>query len=102
MEPKEVNAKTILICLSKKSHYTNFDKYASVKIRYMSEWSLNEIHTCKDKMFPNIDKDKADKLFFVWEGILRFVLEHADEYAQQRKLINAVELCGNKIFDYIG
>ena len=25
-----------------------------------------------------------------------------DDYVQQQKLINAVEVCGDKIFDYVG
>ncbi|CAB5364447.1 unnamed protein product [Rhizophagus irregularis] len=31
-----------------------------------------------------------------------FVLENADDIVQQQKLMSAVDLCGDKIFDYIG
>ncbi|CAG8483776.1 3456_t:CDS:2 [Funneliformis mosseae] len=67
----------------------------------MSEWSLDEIHKCRDKMYPDTDIKKVDKLFSIWGGIPRFVLEKADDYVQQQKLINAVKICGEKIFDYI-
>ncbi|CAG8439628.1 4521_t:CDS:2 [Funneliformis caledonium] len=102
MEPEEVKAKTILVCSPKKSHYANFDKYPLATIRLMPEWSLDEIHKCRDKMYPDTDIKKVDKLFSMWGGIPRFVLEKADDYVQQQKLINAVEICGEKIFDYIG
>ncbi|CAB4398849.1 unnamed protein product, partial [Rhizophagus irregularis] len=102
MEPEKVNAKTILVCSPKKSHYANFDKYSSVTIRYMPEWSLYEIHTCKNEMFPDIDEKRVDTLFSMWGGIPRFVLENADDIVQQQKLMSAVDLCGDKIFDYIG
>ncbi|CAI2182544.1 5930_t:CDS:2, partial [Funneliformis geosporum] len=103
MEPKEVEAKTILVCSPRKSHYSNFDKYPLAIIRYMPEWTLNEIHTCRSEMFSDIEEEKANRLFSMWGGIPRFILEQTDdERGHQIKLINAIEVCGDKIFDYIG
>jgi hypothetical protein len=102
MEPEKVNAKTILVSSPKKSHFEHFDKYSTVTIRYMPEWSLYEIHTCKNEMFPNINEERVNTLFSMWGGIPRFVLENADDIVQQQKLMSAVDLCGDKIFDCIG
>src|SRR5205823_14709611 len=68
----------------------------------MPVWSLDEIHTCRNKMFTNITIANVDKLFASWGGIPRFVLEKADDYVQQQKLIKGVESCTDKIFDCIG
>jgi hypothetical protein len=60
-EPEKVNAKTILVCSSKKSYYANFDKYPHAKIRFLPELSLEEIHKCRNGLFPSVDKEKVDK-----------------------------------------
>ena len=51
-EPKDVKAKTILICSPKKDHYWNFDKYKGVvTIRYMPTWKWKEIAQCRKELY---------------------------------------------------
>ncbi|CAG8726429.1 17999_t:CDS:2 [Gigaspora margarita] len=79
-KPKEINAKTIVVCSSRKDCYKNFDRYYGATIRYMPVWTLYKIT----------------------EWIPRFVLEKANDQTQQDKLENAIVRCDEKIFYYIG
>ncbi|GBC37201.2 DUF185-domain-containing protein [Rhizophagus irregularis DAOM 181602=DAOM 197198] len=73
-EPKEVNAKTILICSPKKDHYWNFAKYDGVvTVRFMPTWSLQEITKCR-----------------------------ANDSTYQDMLDKAITGCTMDIFDYVG
>ncbi|PKC65674.1 hypothetical protein RhiirA1_460736 [Rhizophagus irregularis] len=73
-EPKEVNAKTILICSPRKDHYWNFAKYDGVvTVRFMPTWSLQEITKCR-----------------------------ANDSTYQDMLDKAITGCTMDIFDYVG
>ncbi|RHZ81442.1 hypothetical protein Glove_120g113 [Diversispora epigaea] len=103
-EPKDVNAKTILVCSLKKEHYWNFDKYTGVvTIRYMPTWKWKEIKECWKELYPQkIKKETAWDLFMKWGGIPRFVLEKGNDETYQNKLTDAIPNCKMDIFDFIG
>ncbi|RHZ85356.1 hypothetical protein Glove_66g167 [Diversispora epigaea] len=103
-EPKDVNAKTILVCLPKREHYWNFDKYTGVvTIRYMPTWKWKEIKECWQELYPQkIKKETARDLFMKWGGIPRFVLEKGNDETHQNKLTGAIPDCKMDIFDFIG
>ena|SRR5436190_24090648 len=64
--PKRYNAKTILICSPQKCHYLNFDKWANKTVWYMPVWNYEEIKTCKDKIFKDLEEEKIKGLFLKW------------------------------------
>ncbi|CAI2176087.1 16262_t:CDS:2 [Funneliformis geosporum] len=80
-QPKNVNAKTILICSPKRVHYAQFDKYTGATIRN-----------------PGISSGTISN----WGGIPRYVLEKANDRTQQSKLNDAIKTCKENIFDLIG
>ncbi|CAB4383927.1 unnamed protein product [Rhizophagus irregularis] len=75
-EPKEVNAKTILICSPRRDHYWNFAKYDGVV-------TLSVCSTGGG-------------------GIPRFVLQRANDSTYQDMLDKAITGCTMDIFDYVG
>ncbi|PKC69765.1 hypothetical protein RhiirA1_503530, partial [Rhizophagus irregularis] len=103
-EPKDVKAKTILICSPKKNHYKNFDKYEGVvTIRYMPTWKWEEIARCRKELYEKkVSNKKARDCFRKWGGIPRFVLERANYKTHQDKLNSAIKRSKMDIFDYIG
>ncbi|GBC06602.1 hypothetical protein RclHR1_06950008 [Rhizophagus clarus] len=103
-EPKDVNAKTILICSSKRDHYKHFDNYeGKIAIRYMPIWSWKEIKQCRKYIYNDkIDERLARDLFSKWGGIPRYVLEKANEKVYQNMLKDAIYNCKEDIFDYVG
>ncbi|CAG8688296.1 16218_t:CDS:2, partial [Funneliformis mosseae] len=100
-EPSDVDAKTILICSPKKSHYEHFDKYSGSTSRFMPIWKWSEIDTCR-KIYKNIKKKQAVYLFRRWGGIPRFVLENANDITHQNRLEEAISCVKENIFDYVG
>jgi hypothetical protein len=76
-KPSDVNAKTILICSSKKSHYEYFDKYSGSKLWFMPTWKFNEILSVRDILYKN----KVSKKMLFGSGP-RFVLEYAHGITQ--------------------
>lgn len=67
-EPKDVKAKTILVCSPRKNHYWNFIKYDGViTARFMPTWSWQEITECRSKLYDEIvSLDLAKHLFNRW------------------------------------
>jgi hypothetical protein len=67
-EPKEIKAKTILICSPRKDHYWNFLKYDGVVTsRFMPTWSRQEIIECRSMLYNEIvSLDLAKRLFNRW------------------------------------
>ncbi|PKC15051.1 hypothetical protein RhiirA5_449417 [Rhizophagus irregularis] len=68
-EPKNVNAKTILICSSRREHYKHFDEYSgTVAIRYMPTWSWKEIKSCRQVLYEDrVTPELAKDLYSKWE-----------------------------------
>ncbi|CAB5384017.1 unnamed protein product [Rhizophagus irregularis] len=95
-------AKTILISSPMKSHYHDFDKGDSVNIRIMPVWTWEEINYCRQKLFDNLDENMVSELYIKWGGIPRYILKEALNSSIQRKLIQVVDTCDEKIFQYIG
>ncbi|GES98289.1 hypothetical protein GLOIN_2v1847979 [Rhizophagus clarus] len=94
-EPKEVKAKTILICSPRKDHYWDFLKYDGVVTsRFMPTWSRKEINECRSKLYDEIvSLDLAKRLFDKWGGIPRFVLQRANDPTFQNLLDHAIAKC---------
>ncbi|CAI2186481.1 9391_t:CDS:2, partial [Funneliformis geosporum] len=101
IEPKDVNAKTILICSPRKEHYKRFDRYHGRIRRYMPVWSFKEIEVCRSNIFKNIDKNKVEKMFNEWGGIPRFVLEMTDDDSQA-ELEQAINNVNQNILYFVG
>ncbi|RHZ55278.1 hypothetical protein Glove_417g36 [Diversispora epigaea] len=102
-EPEKVKAKTILICSLRLDHYRNFDKYVGTTIRYMPIWSLEEIETCRKRIFNDLEPKKVNDLFSKWGGIPRFVLEKTQDSTQQQLLEEAIVKNSNKrLFTFVG
>ncbi|CAB4397364.1 unnamed protein product [Rhizophagus irregularis] len=95
-------AKTILISSPMKSHYHDFDKGDSVNIRIMPVWTWEEINYCRQKLFDNLDENMVSELYIKWGGIPRYILKEALNSSILRKLIQVVDTCDEKIFQYIG
>ena len=103
-EPKDVDARTILICSLKTCHYTNFDKYdGEIVIRFMPIWSWDEIVDCRKFHYKDsVTVETAKKCFLRWGGIPRYVLQRANRVDYQSKLDIAVSKCKIDIFDFVG
>ncbi|PKY33166.1 hypothetical protein RhiirB3_532363 [Rhizophagus irregularis] len=103
-EPKNVNAKTILICSSRREHYKHFDEYSgTVAIRYMPTWSWKEIKSCRQVLYEDrVTPELAKDLYSKWGGIPRYVLERANDVTHQAKLNEAIKGSKGDIFDDIG
>lgn len=78
-EPSEVHAKTILVSSLRKQHYKEFDKYTGTTIRYMPVWSWEEIETCRNNIFNDLEVTNVKDLFLKWGGIPRFTLAKAQD-----------------------
>lgn len=102
-QPKDVNAKTILITSPKKERYWDFDKYTGVvTARFMPVWSWEEIKQCRKALYDKeVTWKSALDLFSMWGGIPRYVLERASDVIHQNKLNSAIKDCEMDIFDSI-
>ncbi|CAG8634815.1 15358_t:CDS:2 [Funneliformis caledonium] len=101
IEPKNVNAKTILVCSPRKEHYKRFDRYTGRIRRYMPVWTLEEIEVCRSNVFKNIDKITVEKMYNMWGGIPRYVLELTDDDSQA-ELEHAINNVNNNILYFVG
>ncbi|CAG8500197.1 1494_t:CDS:2, partial [Ambispora leptoticha] len=102
LQPRQVKAKTILLCSPQKRHYNEFDKFVGTTIRYMPVWSWDEVNECKSGMFSHLDDNKIEDLFSIWGGIPRFVLEKALDFSQQRRLEDAIDRSDERLFQFVG
>jgi hypothetical protein len=100
--PMEYVAKTILISSPNKSHYKEFDKWGKKLVRYMPDWTFEEIDKCRKVLFDDLSEDKVMKLYLKWGGVPRYVLELANDEAEQKKLEDAISTCTYDIMKYIG
>ncbi|CAI2186321.1 18677_t:CDS:2, partial [Funneliformis geosporum] len=101
IEPKNVNAKTILVCSPRKEHYKRFDRYHGRIVRYMPVWSFKEIEVCRSNIFKDIGKNKVEKMYNEWGGIPRFVLEMTDDHSQAG-LEQAINNVNQNILYFVG
>ncbi|CAG8695383.1 5691_t:CDS:2, partial [Funneliformis caledonium] len=99
--PVKVNARTILLCSSRKDLYRDFDKFGLLTIQFMPVWRRREIDECRDKIFYNIEKENVEELFLKWRGIPRFVLEQANDKGYQDMFEKAINKYSIEIFKYI-
>ncbi|CAI2192210.1 14249_t:CDS:2 [Funneliformis geosporum] len=98
-QPKNVNAKTILICSLKRVHYAQFDKYTGLTIRYIPRWNWKEIKNCRKKLYNDkVPLELTQELFSNWGVIPRYVLEKANDRTQQSKLNDAIKTLARRIF----
>ncbi|CAG8650140.1 3537_t:CDS:2 [Funneliformis caledonium] len=91
--PMKYEAKTILVTSPQKENYRNFQKWAGTNKHFMPVWTWDEISACISKniyddsagslkvtskvLYPKVDYEKAKKLFGMWGGIPRVVLQKA-------------------------
>ncbi|PKY41943.1 hypothetical protein RhiirA4_540004 [Rhizophagus irregularis] len=97
----EASAKMVLICSPYKIHYSDFDK-RHPDVRYMPVWSLDEINTCRTKIFTDISEEKVRELYLKWGGIPRYILEGATNLNTQKQLKKAITKCNESILSFIG
>jgi hypothetical protein len=101
--PDTYDAKTILLCSPQKNHYKDFDKVeGGIEVRYMPVWDLDEIKKCRNMIHNNLEENYVKNLFLKWGGIPRFVLDLAKNENEQNKLQDAINVCEEYIFKYIG
>lgn len=87
--PVHCVAKTVLVSSHRRDVWYTFSK-TKCTIRYMPVWTLDEIQTCRQQLFPEVDETVAKDCFLKWGGIPRFVLQFADDKAQQELLMQAI------------
>ena len=71
------DASVLLITSPKKEVWYNYRKQNGAKCLYMPYWSLNELRSCRDKVFPEVDDEKFSALYTKFGGVARFVLKEA-------------------------
>src|SRR6185369_12413072 len=110
--PRNCEAKTILATSPQKENYRNFQKRAGTKKRFMPVWTWDEISACISKniyddsagslnvtskvLYPKVDYEKAKKLFAMWGGIPRVVLQKASTEAINlinQEMEGAIRIC---------
>ncbi|CAG8575757.1 3650_t:CDS:2 [Ambispora leptoticha] len=102
LQPRQVKAKTILLCSHQKQHYREFDKYVGTTIRCMPVWSWNEVNECKIGMFNHLEDARVEYLYSRWGGIPRFTLKKALDFSQQGLLEEAINKSDERLFQFVG
>ena len=79
MVPVQANARTILVTSPKHEIYHDFatKRTAPAVALYMPTWSLAELTTLREAVFPSVDQGDMEDLIVRWGGIPRAVMEDA-------------------------
>src|SRR5437764_4855640 len=89
--PKNVVARTILICSTRKEYFHEYLKFHEVDIRVMPVWAEEEIEECRNKLYSNLSTDLVLTLYSKRGGIPRFILQNANNEVFQKRLEYSLE-----------
>ncbi|KAG2450355.1 hypothetical protein HYH02_004860 [Chlamydomonas schloesseri] len=86
-----VKAITVMASSPRAGAYNNFAKTKHLEL-WMGPWSLEEICAARrlEPYRATVDVETAERLYKMWGGIPRYVLENANVSSMQRKLDDAV------------
>ena len=98
-EPFSYPARTLLVTPPQRNIYKHILKLPDAMKVYMPTWTFEELEICRQELFPEVSMEQMERLFRIWGGIPRTVLQRAnrDPSVLKDEMESALSVCNLEV-----